>query len=72
MIRRVPGTEVISINLPECAGDYFVGLIICPSNKDLTSAPNVPNLRGRGGGRRAGAGRGEVGHQAGELHKWAL
>lgn len=41
---RVPGTEAISINLPECFGDYFVGLIICPSNKDLTSAARMSPL----------------------------
>lgn len=60
MIRRVPGTEVISINLPECAGDYFVGLIICPSHKDLTSATECPQPAREGGGRWAGAERGEV------------
>lgn len=41
MTGHVPRTEVISINLPEC-WDYCVGLIICPSNKDLTSATEWP------------------------------
>lgn len=44
MTGHVPGTEAISINLPGC-WDYFVGLIICPSNKDLTSATKWPQPR---------------------------
>lgn len=57
---------MISINLPECAGDYFVGIIICPSNKDLTSATESPQPAREGalGGREVGPGW-EAGHGAG-------
>ena len=53
--------------------DYFVGLITCPSNKDLISAAECPQpVRegALGGGGRGGGDPGLRGRPQGGLYKW--